>query len=133
MMSHWLSCLRDSLDSAVNDVTGRIAGDIANAGLATAIILSPLAAITFGENLLASSAMSVWSSIVLWKKTQIRQWIESHNAGRQRHLIRNVKVTSCGTSKSLYRRSQHDNFSMYSHYTSKNYRIVACICLRDVL
>lgn len=64
-MSHWLSCLRDSLDSAVNDVTGRMAGDIARAGFATAMMLSPLAAITFGENLLASSEISVWSSIVL--------------------------------------------------------------------
>lgn len=62
--SHWGSCLRDSLVSAVNDVTGNMAGDIANAGFATAIILSPLAAITFGENLLTSSAMSVCSSVV---------------------------------------------------------------------
>lgn len=47
-----------------------MAGDIANAGFATAIMLSPLAAITFGENLLTSSAMSVWSSMaVLCKRT----------------------------------------------------------------
>lgn len=64
-MSHWGSCFRDSLDSADNAVTGNMAGDIASAGFATAIMLSPLAAITFGENLLASSAMSVCSSVVV--------------------------------------------------------------------
>lgn len=64
-VSHWGSCLRDSLDSTDNAVTGNMAGDIASAGFATAIMLSPLAAITFGENLLASSAMSVCSSVVV--------------------------------------------------------------------
>lgn len=61
-VSHWGSCFLDSLVSADSEVTGNMAGDIANAGFATAIMLSPLAAITFGENLLASSAMSVCSS-----------------------------------------------------------------------
>lgn len=61
IMSHWVSCLR----SADKELTGRIAGDMAKAGLATAMMLSPLAAITLGENLLASSAASVCSSNVL--------------------------------------------------------------------
>lgn len=68
-VSHWGSCFRDSLVSADNEVTGNMAGDIASAGFATAIMLSPLAAITFGENLLESSAISVCSSVrVLCKK-----------------------------------------------------------------
>lgn len=58
--NHGSVILECSLDSIAN---GKIAADIAKAGLATAIILSPLAAITctFGDNLFESS-ISVWCS-----------------------------------------------------------------------
>lgn len=50
----------DSRFSRMGTNGGSIAGDIANAGLATAIMLSPLAAIicTFGEYLPGSSSLS---------------------------------------------------------------------------
>lgn len=49
---------------------GSMAEDIAKAGLATAMMLSPLAAITWtvGENLLESSSFSVESSIFFYRK-----------------------------------------------------------------
>lgn len=60
--------VRFSLASIIGVKGGIIAEDIANAGLATAMMLSPLAAIicTFGEYLLASSSFSPGSSFFLY-------------------------------------------------------------------